>query len=222
MTNSFHPALRGRYFRIHPQTWQEWISMRVELYTCASGQWVNFLNNQTNLFQILQFIIGRHQKGVGDWFWKVTLTTIMAVKLSARDIPGANFSRVAVCTVRHEPIKAMCMFRLDSPWSNSRYICGAISGPVSQPFWWRRQVSIVYSNNSQWSISLLCYWRLRCSFDSLSAWVQSIYVISKGVYCYSFPLPWSEAMFWQRAESQFLSHSVSCARVPWTLRHHAE
>ena len=80
VTNSFRPALRGRFFRIHPQTWHRHISMRVELYTCASGQWVNFLHNQTNLLsQIFQFIIGRHQKGVGNWVRKVTLTTIMAV-----------------------------------------------------------------------------------------------------------------------------------------------
>ena len=38
VTNSFRPALRGRYFRIHPQTWHRRIAMRVELYTCASGQ----------------------------------------------------------------------------------------------------------------------------------------------------------------------------------------
>ena len=99
VTNSFRPALRGRFFRIHPQTWHGLdISMRVELYTCASGQWVNFLHNQTNLLsQIFQFIIGRHQKGVGNWVRKVTLSTIMAVT----ECKGHSGSELFTCGCLH-------------------------------------------------------------------------------------------------------------------------
>ena len=105
VTNYFRPALRGRFFRVHPQTWHHWITMRVELYTCASGQWFNFLHNQTNLLsQIFQFIIGRHQKGVGNWVRKVALTTVMAVT-ECKGYSGSE--HLAVCTVRHEPITAM-------------------------------------------------------------------------------------------------------------------
>ena len=49
MKNILSPAITARYVRIHPVSWRNWISMRIELYGCFRGTGIDCKSNVIKL-----------------------------------------------------------------------------------------------------------------------------------------------------------------------------
>ena len=50
MKNILSPAISARHVRIHPVSWTNWISMRIELYGCYRGTVFDCKSNVIKLY----------------------------------------------------------------------------------------------------------------------------------------------------------------------------